>query len=542
VTASNAADASSGGAEQKKISARAGIVAAGTLASRLLGLGRDVSMAAMFSVAHTDAFWIAFTLPNALRQLLAEGAVSGAVVPVLSAVQEKEGDGAARAFYARIRGLSLAALGLVSVAGVLGAPWLVELFAGGLRERPEQLDRTVTLTRIVFPYIFFMGTAALGMAALHTSGRFVAASFAPALLNVALIAACFGLPPLLGAAGQDASIALGIGALVGGALQVVAQWPSLRAAGYQVRPRFDLEDRRVREVLRRIAPMTLGLGIYYIDLVVCRRLLSGQGEGAQSYFSWAQRLCDFPQGIFVMALQTAALPSLARYAAADDHEGLGATFAFGMRMALFVALPVTALFLALSEPIVVAAFQRGQFTARDAYQTGLALAGQGAGLWTVAAVRQLVSVFFALGDTRTPVLVSALDLLALILLAYSLTPVLGHVGVSIAVSGSSFVQMLLLWLLLWRRLRVLRTGEILRSGARTLLASLVGAAGAWGAAALASSVGQGPFERLLPALAGGAAFVVLFVALAWALGSDELAVLGGGLARKLRRLRPAPRR
>jgi putative peptidoglycan lipid II flippase len=523
--------------EQQKISARAGVVALGTLASRVLGLGRDVSMAAMFPVAHTDAFWVAFTLPNALRQLLAEGAVSSAVVPVLTEVKEKDGEGAARAFYARIRGLSLLSLAVVSVAGVLGAPWLVELFAGGLRDRPEQLARTVDLTRVVFPYIFFMGTAALGMAALHTSGRFIAASFAPALLNVALIASCFGLPALLVSGGYDGALALGIGALVGGALQVVAQWPSIQAAGYQVRPKLDLDDRRVRTVLRRIAPMTLGLGIYYVDLVVCRRLLSGQGEGAQSYFSWAQRLCDFPQGIFVMALQTAALPSLARYAAAEDYEGLGSTFAFGMRMALFVALPVTALFLAVGEPIVVAAFQRGQFSAEDARQTGLALMAQGAGLWTVAAVRQLVPVFFALGDTRTPVLVSALDLLALIVLAYGLTPYLGHVGVSLAVSGSSLVQMLLLWLWLGRKLRSLRTGEILRSAGRTLVASAVGAAGAWGAASVAMSLGTSPLARLVPAAAGGLAFALLFVALAWALGSEELQVLGGGLARKLGRLR-----
>lgn len=524
--------------EQKKISARAGVVALGTLASRLLGLGRDVSMAAMFSAAHTDAFWIAFTLPNALRQLLAEGAVSSAVVPVLTEVKEKDGEGAARAFYARIRGLSLLALTVVSVAGVVGAPWLVDLFAGGLHANPAQLARTVDLTRLVFPYIFFMGTAALGMAALHTSGRFAAASFAPALLNVALIGACFGLPALLLSGGYDSGLALGIGALVGGALQVVAQWPSLKEAGYQVRPKLDLADRRVRTVLSRITPMTLGLGIYYVDLVVCRRLLSEQGIGAQSYFSWAQRLCDFPQGIFVMALQTAALPSLARYAAAEDHDGLGSTFAFGMRMALFVALPVTVLFLAIGEPIVVAAFQRGEFSAESARQTGLALMAQGAGLWTVAAVRQLVPVFFALGDTKTPVLVSALDLLALIVLAYGLAPTLGHVGVSLAVSGSSLVQMLLLWFWLGRRLRYPNTGAILRSAGKTLLASLVGGAGAWGAASVASSLGQGPLARLVPAAAGGVAFAFLFVALAWALGSEELQVLGGGLARKLGRLRP----
>lgn len=527
--------------EQRAITARAGVVALGTLASRLLGLGRDVCLAAMFTVAHTDAFWVAFTLPNALRQLFAEGAVTSAVVPILAEVKEKEGEGAARAFYARIRGLSLLALAVVSAAGVLAAPQLVDLFAGGMRARPEQFERTVTLTRVVFPYIFFMGTAALGMAALQSSGLFAAAAFAPALLNVALIAACFGLPSLLASQGLDGALALAIGALVGGALQVVAQWPSLRRAGYDVRPRLDLGDARVRQVLARIGPMTLGLGIYYVDLVVCRRLLSGQGEGALSYFSWAQRLCDFPQGIFIMALQTAAMPSLARLAAASDWDELGRIFAFGMRMALFVAVPVSVLFLALGEPIVVAAFQRGQFTPEHARQTAVALGAQGAGLWTVACVRQLVPVFFALGDTRTPVLVSAIDLVALIVLAYGLAPSLGHVGVSLAVSGSSLVQMALLAWLLRRRLATLRGGEVALSGGRTLVASLVGGAGAWGAASIAGQAGSGPIARLLPAAAGGVAFAALFVALAWAMGSEELDVLAGGLARRLkRRASPAP--
>lgn len=523
--------------EQKKISARAGIVALGTLASRFLGLGRDVVMAKVFSIEHTDAFWIAFTLPNALRQLLAEGAINSAVVPVLTEVKEKEGEGAARAFFARIRGLSLAALTVVSILGVAGAPWIVDIFAGGLRAYPEQLERTIHLTRLVFPYIFFMGTAALGMAALQTSGRFVAASFAPALLNVALIAACLGLPALLTSHGHDAAMAMGIGALVGGALQVVAQWPSLDRAGYRVRPKLDFSDRRVHAVLTRIAPMTLGLGIYYIDLVVCRRLLSEQGIGAQSYFTWAQRLCDFPQGIFVMALQTAALPSLARFAAVEDHEGLGSTFAFGMRMALFVAIPVTAIFLAIGEPLVIAAFQRGKFTADHAHQTALALMAQGAGLWTVAAVRQIVPVFFALGDTRTPVIVSAIDLLVLIVLAYGLAPSLGHVGISLATSGSSLVQMILLWVWLGRRLSSLHTTPILRSAGKTTLASLVGGAGAWGAATIASTLGQGPLERLVPAAVGGVTFAILFALLAWTMGSEELQVLGGGLVRKLRRIR-----
>src|SRR6185295_13527697 len=196
-------------------------VGAGTLVSRLLGLLRDQTLAALFSRGETDSFWVAFTLPNALRSLLGEGAASSAVVPVLAKVRAEDGDDAARSFFARMRGASLCALAVATVLGMIAAPWLVELFAAGLHARPGAFERTVLLTRWVFAYIFFMGTAALGMAALNTYGRFAAAAFAPALLNVAFIAAAFALPAVFAARGWPPVLALAAGALVGGALQVV---------------------------------------------------------------------------------------------------------------------------------------------------------------------------------------------------------------------------------------------------------------------------------------------------------------------------------
>ena len=330
-------------------------------------------------------------------------------MPVLSAKLARDGDDAARRFFARVRGASLVALALVTVAGVLLARPLTDLFAGGYHQRPGEFERTVDLTRLVFPYIFFMGTAALGMAALNANRRFAVAAFAPALLNVALIAAAFAAPYL---ATGDPVQALAVGALVGGGLQVVAQWPALRRIGYAGRPAFVL-DPDVREVLRRIAPLTFGIGIYYIDLVLSRRFLSELGTGAQSYFSWAMRLCDFPQGIFVMALSTAALPSLSALAARGAREELAKTWAHGMGLAMFVAIPASVALVALGEPIVVALFQRGEFDAAAAHETARALLWQGGASWTVAAVRQTVPALYALGDTRTPVIVSALDLLRL---------------------------------------------------------------------------------------------------------------------------------
>ncbi len=530
-----AARAAEGKSEREKLVGRAGIVGAGTLASRVLGFGRDMAIAALFTRGQTDAFAVALTIPNTLRQLLAEGAVSSAVVPVLSERLAKGGDEAGRAFFARARGVSLLALVFVSVLGVFLAGPLTELFAPGSHATPGQFERTSNLTQLMFPYIFFMGTAALGMAALNAKRKFAVAAFAPALFNVALIGAAFALRDPLSARGIDPSIALAIGVLLGGVLQVVAQLPALRGIGYASRPVFDLHDPHVREMFRRILPMTFGLGIYYIDLTLSRRFLSELGEGAQSYFFWASRLCDFPQGIFVMALSTAALPSLATFAAKGDKEELANTWAHGMRLSLFVAVPCSAALVALAEPVVVLLFQRGHFDALAAQQTARALAWQGGAIFTVSAVRQLVPAFHSLGDTRTPVIVSALDLIAFIVLALWLRGPYGHVGVSMAVAGSSAVQMVLLFIGLKMRLGTIRGREIGSSTARVAFASLVAAVAGWGAARVLSGMGTGPVERALPGLAGVLVFGALYFAVVWGLGSRELAELSGPVRRRLAR-------
>ncbi len=528
-----AASQAEGRTEREQLVGRAGIIGAGTFLSRILGFGRDMAIFALFTRGQTDAFAVALTIPNTLRQLLAEGAVSSAVVPVLSERLAKGGDDAGRAFFARARGVSLLALAVVSLLGVVFAGPLTDLFAPGFHGVPGQFERTARLTRWMFPYLFFMGTAALGMAALNAKKKFAVAAFAPALLNVALIAAAFALRGPLEARGVDPVLALAIGVLLGGALQVVAQYPALAAIGYWGRPIFDLRDPYVREMLRRIVPITLGLGIYYVDLTLSRRFLSDLGEGAQSYFFLASRVCDFPQGIFVMALSTAALPSLATFAAKGNMDELAKTWAHGMRLSMFVALPCSAAMIVLSEPVLVLLFQRGHFDAFSAHQTARALAWQGGAIFTVAAVRQLVPVFHALGDTRTPVVVSALDLIVFIVLALSLRGSFGHVGISIAVAGSSAVQMVLLFLCLVRRLGTNRMSELASSTARILAASMVASVGGWGSARILSG-GGGTIARSLPGLVGAMVFGVIYFTVAWGLGSRELGELAAPVRRRLR--------
>jgi putative peptidoglycan lipid II flippase len=519
-------------AEQRAITGRAGIVAAGTLTSRVLGLGREQVLAAMFTRLESDAFYIAFTIPNLLRQILAEGAVQTGVLPVLAQVREKEGDEAARRFFQRVRGLSLLVLLLACVTGMVAAPLLVRLFASGFANIPGQLERTTALTRWFFPYIVFMGTAALGLAALNTYGRYVVTAFAPALLNVGFILCALALPAFLVLRGHDRTLALVAGAWLGGALQVVAQWPSLKRIDMLRAPELRLRDPEIHRVLQRLAPVLFGMGVYYVDVMVARNFLSEEGIGPTSYFNYAQRLCDLPQGIFIMALQSATLPSLSRLVAQGDMDEVRRTFAFGARLALFVALPASLLLAALSEPLVVLVFQRGHFDAEASRQTARALTAQGVGIWTVALVRQLQGVYYAVGDTRTPVLVSLCDFGVFLVLCLLLRGPLGHVGISWAVSGSSLAQMLLLWLLLRRRIDQVAAGEILGSIARTLAAAAPAALAGAVVAKVLTPFGTNALTRLIPGSAGGLVFVLVFVLIAALTKSRELGAIREALTRR----------
>ena len=526
--------AADGGFERRALARRAGIVALGTLLSRALGLVRDMVLAALFSRSDTDVFFVAFAIPNALRQLLAEGTVSAAVMPVLAEIRERDGQEAGRAFYQALRGAWLLALLATTLLGAAFAPQLCELFAPGFHAQPGQFERTVMLTRWVFAFILFMGSAALGMGALNTYRKFAVVALSPALVNVAMIVAAVAAPASLAAAGYDPVIALAIGALVGGALQVVAQWPALRRIGYLRLPRLSLSHPGVRKVIRRIAPMTLGMAVYFINTAMARRLLSDLGQGAQSYFTWAFRLCALPQGLFIIALSSATLPSLTSLAAAGKRQEVSATYAHAMRLALFVSLPATALLVGLAQPLVAAFFQRGAFGPVAARETAASLMAMALGLTSVAAIRQLAPVFFAQGDTRTPVLGSVANLVVFVVSAWWLRGSLGHVGVAAAYSVANLAQMTLMWLLLGRQLPALHLAQIARAAARTAVpAVLAGGLAWWAAQAVAVTAGAGSFQRLVPAGLGTAVFALVFVLLSWLAGSEELTAIGHALRRRL---------
>jgi putative peptidoglycan lipid II flippase len=383
------------------------------------------------------------------------------------------------------------------------------------------------MTRWLFPYIFFMGSSALGAAALQSHHEFALVSLAPVLLNVAMVAFAFAGPAIAPTLGIERAHVLALGALVGGLLQLLVQWPALRRLGYLKLPRLDLRDARVRDVLRRIAPMALGVGIYQVDLILSTRFLAAGETGAQSYFLWASRLCDVPQGIFGLALSTAALPTLSALVARRDHAALARTVSSALRMTLFVGIPasVYAAFFAL--PVVRVFFERGNFDAHAALQTAASFAWQGGAIVAVALVRPLVASFHALGRTGLPVVVSGLDLLVFIALAFTLTPRLGHVGVSMAVAGSSVVQASLLFGALLRTEAAPHVAEVFASALRVLGASLT--------AAVVARLAVGSRPPLVEVAGSLVAFATVFPLGAIAFRSPEVAPLVAAFMRRVRR-------
>jgi len=517
---------------------RSGIVAAGTLVSRVLGMVRDLVLAATIPIAWSDLFFDAFTIPNALRGLLADGAVSSALIPVYTEVRQKEGDAAARAFYARFRGAMIALLVLVSLAGVLLARPIAAAYGGGFSADTVRFEAFVTLIRVVFPYIFFMGVAALGAGVLNAHDRFAVPAIAPALLNVAFIVAPFTLVPLAVSAGHPPVLALGVATIVGGVLQVIAQWPSLRAIEMPAIPRWDLSDPHVRKAFRLLLPLTLGLGIYQLNVMMSRLFTSYLPEGAMSYLYYAQRLVEIPQGMFGVAIASAALPELAAQRARGDREAVLRTFRDALSFAFFVGLRLSAVLAALARPIVVVLFDRGEFDAEAASETARSLAWQAAGVWAIASVRVVVPVFHAHNETRLPLWGGAANLVVFVAAAWGLSREIGHAGIAVAISAAGVAQCAVLLALLRSRLGALGLASLAPGVLRTALASALGAgAGAATASLGAWERGGNDLGNVAVLAAALLAAGLVFLGVSTVLGAPELARVRSAVQRRLSRRR-----
>ncbi len=459
-----------GVSETGRVTRAAGIVGLATLASRILGFFRDMAVAGVFGAGMgTDAFFVAFRIPNLLRRLFAEGSLTVAFIPVFTKELEKRGRAGAFLLAGSAFRLLAFVLVFVVVVGMAASPWIVWAIAPGFAGIPEKFELTVFLTRMVFPYVFTICLVALCMGVLNVFGMFTAPALAPVMLNGAIIAAVFWLSPRL----TPPVLALGVGVLLGGGLQLLLQLPFLRKTGFRFRGPFPWIHPGIVRIARLMIPSVVGAAVYQVNVVVGTLLASLLPEGSVSYLYYADRLVQFPLGLFGVAAATAVLPSLSRQAAAGDLEGMKETFVHTLRLVVFVTLPAAVGLIVLREPIVALLFQRGAFEKAATQLTAEALLYYSLGLWAFSSVRIVVSVFYAQSDTTTPVKAAAASIAANIGLGVLLMGPLQHGGLALATSLASMVNLVFLVTALYFRIGGFPGRMVVRSIARSLAAAIV---------------------------------------------------------------------
>jgi putative peptidoglycan lipid II flippase len=437
----------------------ASLVSLLTLASRITGLVRELLMAATFGAsALTDAFNVAFRIPNLLRRLFAEGAFSQAFVPVLAAVREKEGDAATHEMVNQIATVLAWALTLTCVLGVAGAPVLVWAMASGLQQSPQGFEAAVFMTRWMFPYIAFMSFVALSAGILNTWRRFAVPAATPVLLNVAMIIAAYWGAPWFATLGIPPIYAMAGGVLLGGALQLGAQIPALHRLGLLPRVRVRWSDLQrawnhpgTRRVTTLMLPALLGVSVAQISLLINTQIASHLVTGSVSWLTYADRLMEFPTAMLGVALGVVLLPQLAAAQAAQDSERYSGLLDWGLRLVVLLAVPCAVALVTFAQPLVAVLYHYGAFTAGDVRQTAVALMGYGAGLIGLIAIKVLAPGFYARQDIRTPVKIAIVVLVLTQCLNLLLVPYLAHAGLALAIGLGAMVNAL--WLLLGLKAR-----------------------------------------------------------------------------------------
>jgi len=401
-----------------------------TLLSRILGFVRDFVIARSFGAGlATDAFFVAFRLPNLLRRMFAEGAFSQAFVPILAEYKNRQGDAAAHQLVNRVATLLGAVVLLISILGAFAAPWIIYVSAPGFADEPEKFALTVELTRVTFPYIFFMSLVALAGGVLNTWSRFAIPAFTPVLLNLSFIGmALFAAPHF-----DQPVLALAWAVFIGGGFQLALQLRPLAAIG--MLPRFDwhLHDPGVRRVLKLMAPATLGVSVSQISLLINTIFASFLVSGSVSWLYYADRLMEFPAGMLGVALGTILLPSLSKYHADENPEGFSDLLDWGLRLTLMLTLPAALALAILSVPLIATLFNYGQFGASDVMQTRPALIAYSVGLTGLILIKVLAPGFYARQDIRTPVKIAILTLVATQLMNLAFIGPLKHAGLALSI-------------------------------------------------------------------------------------------------------------
>ncbi|ACS85963.1 murein biosynthesis integral membrane protein MurJ [Musicola paradisiaca] len=413
-----------------------------TMVSRVLGFVRDAIVARVFGAGMaTDAFFVAFKLPNLLRRIFAEGAFSQAFVPILAEYKNQQGEEATRTFLAYIAGMLTLVLALVTVAGMLAAPWVIMITAPGFADTPDRFALTAALLRVTFPYILLISLTSMVGSVLNTWNRFSVPAFAPTLLNVSMIAfALFGAPLF-----HPPVMALGWAVVVGGVLQLGYQLPHLKKIGMLVLPRIKWREPGVARVMKLMAPAILGVSVSQISLIINTIFASFLSQGAVSWMYYADRLMEFPSGVLGVALGTILLPSLSKSVASGDQVEYSRLLDWGLRLCFLLALPATVALGVLAQPLTVALFQYGKFSAFDALMTQRALVAYSVGLMGLILVKVLVPGFYARQDIKTPVKIAMVTLAMTQLMNLVFIGPLQHAGLALSIGLASCINAALLY-------------------------------------------------------------------------------------------------
>ena len=435
--------------ENSKVVKAAGVVGAATMVSRVFGLLRDTVIAAIFGANWmSDAFWVAFRIPNTLSRLLGEGSLTASFIPVFTDyLQKKTKDEALELLYNAFTMLSII-LAVLSVLGIIFSPLIVGVIAPGFISEPRQFALAVFLNRLMFPYIFVISLGALCMGILNSFRRFASPALSPVMLNISIIVAALALRSFF----AEPITALAIGVLIGGVLQLAMQWPFLRKSGVKLKIRFNFRHPGLKQIGLLMIPAILGAGITTINVFVGTILASMLPGGSVTYLFYADRIVELPLGVFAIAIGTASLPSFSRHVAAGNIDELKASISFSLRLMLFLTIPATFALMALNLPIISVLFQRGAFNTQAAIYTSQALFFYGMGLWAFSIVRVFISTFYSLQDAKWPMRAAIISFVVNLLVSLALMYPMKHKGLALATSLAAAVNVFTLSFVLRKKI------------------------------------------------------------------------------------------
>lgn len=549
----------------RSIARSAGIVSLAVMGSRVLGLVRDQVFAAKFGAGFLyDAFVVGFRIPNMLRDLFAEGALSAAFVKTFTDYSVRKTEEEAWRLASMVMNALVVVLSAITIVGIVFSPQIVQFTTDNFP--PDKAALAATLTRIMFPFLMLVALAAVAMGVLNTKGKFGIPASASTLFNVGSIVGGLAFAYWLSGGGwitptdpnevptepaQWAIIGMAIGTLIGGALQFLVQVPSLWRVGFRFKPIISFRDPGVRQVMRLMGPAIIGTAAVQINVLINTYFATGI-RGGPSWLSYSFRLMQFPIGVFGVAIGTATLPAISRFAALKDIPAFRSTLSSSMNLVFLLTIPSACGLIVLGRPIVALIYERGAFTSLSTDMTALALAGYSIGLAGYAAIKVLSPAFYALDDARTPMIISLVSIVVNTVASYllrswfstfgvgPLTPNgYGHVGLALSTSLVALVNFLALAFLMRRKIRRLEGRRILKSlGKIVLAAAALSATSYFSYRALLDALGDvGLVARLIQALVPIAIGGTVFLAVAWILKIEELSQAISAVRSRARRLK-----